>query len=470
VSTLAIELNDAGITALRDDEPTTGTRHPSPGFAVVDGAAIAIGVEAMEQARLKPRRAHHRFWSELDTRPLGRPFPAGLSAADLAHAHLSKIWSETRAGVHRVVIALPGSHSAPRMGLILGIAQACGIPVEAIVDAAVAAASTLSRSGALLHLDVELNGVVLTEMTSGRELVRSRVQVGDHTGMVRLRDAWARRIARLFVARTRFDPLHVASTEQQLHGRLGELLPRLALETRAVVELESAGRIHAVEVERSDLVDSVAAEYEGIEQLVRQLKRVGEPATILLSDRAVGLPGFAERIANLGDSEIVPLPCGAAARGALRYPETLRSPGEALPFVTRLDRSGSPDAEEEERPRPPRIIAEPRRETQATHILHDSVAHPITDRPFVVGTSLAPDHRGLELDGRSTGVSRVHCTVLRTPEGVTVQDHSTHGSFLNGQRIDGKARAFGGDRLQVGIPGVELRLITVIENDAPPRD
>ena len=78
------------------------------------------------------------------------------------------------------------------MGLILGIAQACEIPVEGIVDAAVAAAATVSPSGHVLHLDLELNGIVLTELASDRELVRTRVQVGDHTGWVRLRDAWAK--------------------------------------------------------------------------------------------------------------------------------------------------------------------------------------------------------------------------------------------------------------------------------------
>jgi len=166
VSTLAIELNDAGITALGDDERAASEGFASPGYAVVDGASVVIGAEALALARLKPRRVHHRFWSQLDTQPIGRPFPADLSPADLAHAHLLSVWERFRDGVDRVVIALPGSHSDQQMGLILGIAQACGMPVEGIVDAAVAAAATVSPSGHVLHLDLELNGIVLTEMTS----------------------------------------------------------------------------------------------------------------------------------------------------------------------------------------------------------------------------------------------------------------------------------------------------------------
>ena len=156
MSTLAIELNDAGITSLGDGDRSGSERCTSPGYAVVDGATVLTGVEAFDQSRLKPRRAHHRFWSELDTQPIGRPFPAGLSTADLAHAHLSEIWSRVRDGVDRVVVALPGSHSEHQMGLILGIAQACEMPVEGIIDAAVAGAATVPTNGHLLHLHVRI--------------------------------------------------------------------------------------------------------------------------------------------------------------------------------------------------------------------------------------------------------------------------------------------------------------------------
>jgi pSer/pThr/pTyr-binding forkhead associated (FHA) protein len=42
-----------------------------------------------------------------------------------------------------------------------------------------------------------------------------------------------------------------------------------------------------------------------------------------------------------------------------------------------------------------------------------------------------------------------------------VEDHSTHGSFLNGQRIEGKADLVTGDRLRLGSPGIEVVLLRV---------
>jgi len=50
-----------------------------------------------------------------------------------------------------------------------------------------------------------------------------------------------------------------------------------------------------------------------------------------------------------------------------------------------------------------------------------------------------------------------------------VEDHSTHGSFLNGQRVQGTADLAEGDRLRMGSPGIEVRLIRVMdaEDDGP---
>jgi pSer/pThr/pTyr-binding forkhead associated (FHA) protein len=53
---------------------------------------------------------------------------------------------------------------------------------------------------------------------------------------------------------------------------------------------------------------------------------------------------------------------------------------------------------------------------------------------------------------------------------VLVEDYSSHGSFLNGQRIDGTAELSVGDRLQVGVPGIELESIAVTEDDGAAQD
>ena len=48
-----------------------------------------------------------------------------------------------------------------------------------------------------------------------------------------------------------------------------------------------------------------------------------------------------------------------------------------------------------------------------------------------------------------------------------MEDHSSHGSFVNGQRVDGSVELVVGDRLRLGTPGIELRLIRVADDDGP---
>jgi hypothetical protein len=470
VSTLAIELNDAAISTIREDDPPGSVARSSPGYAVVDGTTIFTGEEAMKQARLKPRRTHHRFWSQLDTRPLGRPFPGRLSTADLVHAHLSEIWERTRPGIDRVVLALPGSHSEHQMGMIVGIAQACGMPVAALVDSAVAAATTTPVRGHVLHLDLELNGAVVSELTANHEVVRRRVQVAEHTGLVKLRDTWAKRVAKAFVTRTRFDPLHDAASEQALHQNLIELLPRLRDHRRIVIGIETGGGIQSVEIDRDELVESVAEDYDGLRQMLRQLKRVGRPATVLLSDRVATLPGFEEGLTELDGTDVVRLAAAAAAAGALGAAGSMRPADKEVPHVIRLELPRDDRAAEKVAPPPPTVPNRKPPPERPSHVLYEGRAWSISREPFVIGVAPPDGARGLKLDGSVTGVSRIHCTVRARGDRVVVEDHSTHGSFLNGQRVEGSASVVRGDRLRVGSPGTEFQFITVVPDDATPRD
>ena len=147
MSTLAVEISDAGIIA-GCDPADGGCGTPSPGFALIDGGVLLTGAEALAVARLKPRQVDNRFWSELDTVPLPGPFRGKLTRADLAHAHLASVWERSGTGAESAILVLPGTGSEAQLGLTLGIARACGMPVAGVVDAAVASAAAGSPRGA----------------------------------------------------------------------------------------------------------------------------------------------------------------------------------------------------------------------------------------------------------------------------------------------------------------------------------
>ena len=161
--------------AVADPAPATPRAPASPGYALFEGKRPVVGLAARRRARLGPRLVHNRFWCELETTPLRRPFPGELSHADLAHAHLAAVWREVGAAAEGVILAAPGSCSERQLGLILGIARACGMPVTGLVDAAVTAADG-SAGRRLLHVDLQLHRTVVSELIKERELVRRRVE------------------------------------------------------------------------------------------------------------------------------------------------------------------------------------------------------------------------------------------------------------------------------------------------------
>jgi hypothetical protein len=470
VSILALQCDDAGILARGPSADGSAGAAASPGYALLDGRTVLVGAKARDRARLKPRFVNNRFWDRLDTSPLPRPFPTDLTHADLVHAHLEEIWRELGSGVEAVVLALPGSYSEAQLGLTLGIARACDIPVAGMVDSAVAAAAAGYPGEHLLHLDVQLHRTVVTELAQARDVVRRRVETTDHVGLISLHDRWVKAIAGAFVSQTRFDPLHDATTEQALHDSLPDSLERLRDSEGAPLRMETSGRSYGVDLVTASLVSAVRDDYEGIVQLVRLLKPVGRRSTLLLSHRVDGLPGLHAKLDDVADTEVVVLPEGAAADGAVRHAEAIRSRGEAVSFVTRLPVE---KAVRRDRPGPtpsPRRSPRHERGRPPTHLLHDSAAYPIRPEPLVLGIAVPAGSRAINLTGPTAGISRSHCSVYRASGRVVVEDHSTHGSFLNGQRIHGTADLAEGDRLRLGSPGIEVRLIRVTEaeDDGPP--
>jgi hypothetical protein len=469
---IAIELIDVGIAAFDESGLVLP---PDPGYALIEGEELLTGHAALGRGRLKPRRVHHRFWDELDTTPLPRPFPRGLNRGDLAHAHLSRIWStvlKRPASVpadlrgDQVILAVPGSLSADQLSLLLGIAKACAMPVVGMVDAAVAASAHGYPGAPLLHLDLLLHRVVLTEMSQeDGEVIRRRVETIEEAGLVELLDLWAKHIADLFIHETRFDPLHSATTEQSLYDHLPETLARLRRADSALLVMEAGGKEKSAELSQQQVVAAADRIYQSILQLVRSSAETGTPATLLLSHRITQLPGLEQQLVDAFGTAMVKLSAGAAAAGALEHRRLIAGSAEEIPFITRLPATAAVEADSPAATEDAEEPSSERRTRRPTHVVYEGVAYPITEQLLALGTEIREGNRGIELSGPTAGVSRTHCSIFLSEGRVLVEDHSTEGTFLNDQMVEGTARLETGDRLRLGSPGIELQLITVEEND-----
>jgi pSer/pThr/pTyr-binding forkhead associated (FHA) protein len=91
------------------------------------------------------------------------------------------------------------------------------------------------------------------------------------------------------------------------------------------------------------------------------------------------------------------------------------------------------------------------------------MAHAIGEGGLALGTAPPSGVRGLALRGDTTGVSRHHCTVRALSGEAVVENHAGGDTFLNGERVGGRAPLRAGDRLRLGSPGLELLLVAVEE-------
>ena len=481
MSKLALEIHDVGLTALADDGPEL--RAESPGVALWDGYRLVVGATAEGRSRLRPKEVQRRFWQELSLAPLGKPFPASWTVAELVHAHLEAVWEEVHEGVDSVLVVASGAFSGKQLGLLLGLARSLKIPVRGLVDtalsAALPAAFDLPR-GRLLHLDLHQHRAVLTEIERRRELARGRIEVDDTVGWVGLQDLWARHISGVFIEATRFDPLYDSELEQILYHQMVRWLDQLKHSEVTIPRLEGPSGEMSVELQRDHLVAAAQPQYDALVALVGRLVSGGELPTLLLSSHVARLPSLADRLRREFGTDVLELDSAAPVRGALLGRSAVETSvgelanDETLPYVVRLptevERSGpivhvrdsqtgsfkvgGVDDQSPDDPPP-------------THILHRGMAYPIGDGPFALGTQPAPGGRGLVLSGSTAGISRRHLFLELRNGRMVLEDRSTYGTWIGDQRVEGQAVLSSGDRIRLGSPGIEVQAIRV-PDPAPP--
>ncbi len=442
---VGIEVVDAALTAVRDGLRVAA----SPGVALLAPDGPLIGEPAMAAARVQPVLAADRFWSDLAVDSFAGTGQPPVSHADLAHAHLSQLWREAAVAGDEAVFALPGSMRLHQAGLLLGIARAIGLPVAGVVDAAVAACADLAAHPVVFHLDVQLHQAVLTELDGGQVLRRRRVEIAPRAGLKAMYAAWAQLVSEAMVRRTRFDPLHQASSEQQLYQRLPEWLGVLAERESVDTTVDGEAGAFSTPVRREQFTLAAEAWYAQIGELVRGVHRADEPATLALSSRAALLPALGERLAASSGLALERLADTATAAGAAVHAGEI-GPGDPPSLVTALTRTHAATG------------SQPRRRgaAAATHAILAGRAHAIDERPLVVGLG-AGSGRRIALEGPGEGISRRHCTLLREAGRTIVRDHSRYGTFVNGSRVERESELGAGDRLRVGTPGVVLELVAV---------
>ena len=232
MSLIGIEISDAGIIAAAGTPfqllELDGKATNSPGFALPQKNRLLLGKEAESKAHLFPRQILNRFWDQLDTEPLDQPGKyAPQTHAEIVYHHLSRIWQVIQKHGDEIVLVIPDFYTRQQLGLILGIAQELSIDIKGFVPMALAASSVACPGKMLMHLDIHLHRIEVIYLKQEAYLTIEDSVTTTGKGLTHLYREWVETIAQEFVRSTRFDPFHLAASEQELYDRLPGVLSHL---------------------------------------------------------------------------------------------------------------------------------------------------------------------------------------------------------------------------------------------------
>ena len=467
---LGLELSDAGIMLAGSDPiqllEIEGPERESPGYAFPEKKQLVVGKAAQQKAHLLPRLVISHFWDQLNTETLDHPGPyTQQNHAEIACAHLAKIWQTVQKPGDEIIIAVPGYYRQDHLGLLLGIANELSLPVKGFIPIALAAAGHPDRQATLLHLDIHLHRTEITSLKQDGQLTFEKSVTIAEKGLADLHRAWVEAIAAEFVRTTRFDPLHQAASEQELFDRLPAVLEQV--DNYSTIEFEMTGGTasYRVTLSRDLFIRNSLPLFTDIARHLEDIETAGQPReeqpVLQLSHRIARLPGLQQALAVSHHTRCLELAPGAAALGAVQLWEQLsqQDTGQRISFFT--SRPWAPATD----PGAPNISEPYIQSRSPSHLLYNHIAYPLSETPLFIGTGIENDKPGIRIRGQISGVSRQHCSVQLLGTEAVLNDFSTYGTYVDDIRVNGSTALQLGQVIRVGTPGEKLQLIACVNHD-----
>jgi hypothetical protein len=426
VTTTVFDINDAGIQVYIAGKLV----ETSPAYAVLHNKQLHLGRPGFERSRLFPGWTNNRFWAQLNTESMVGATRQIRHHADLAFSHLESLWSQVQQQTDEAIFAVPGSFDAAQLGLLLGMARECGIPVTGLVDSSIAAVSRQAGTRTSLHLDIHLHYCLLTSIGCDQSIRANESVKLTEQGLSTLWDRWADIIANLFIHNTRFDPMHHAVTEQQLFNQIPGWIAGFNDAKSRDITLTQDQTNHSVAVSAEKLLTACASLYPQIVQQIRSHLAAGQVTQLFLSHSLKGLPGLRNSLSLLPDTRIIQLEDSACADGIYEHLELIRSEPGPVSHITNLKIAPSVIDDQADRP-----------QLTATHLLHNNSAVAIghrlkLDENFSAGAVENPDNPV--------------CTIYPRGTELLLENHKPGALLVNDKPAPGLTSLQPGDRIQSG--------------------
>ena len=362
----------------------------------------------------------------------------------------------TGAACHVVV---PISSDVTAVADSLARLRQLGFDVQAFHDVAAFGAAALGLSGTTLFIELEEEiaataRIVVVDGVARRQTLLKRIRMGRRA----LRRAWIELIAESMVLAHRFDPLHDHDSEKRLVSLLWDAARHALEEGSVVVTLPTPRGDCSVTLTRDQFSVRAAPIYRELSGMLHELRPAAARVDLLVAEQDLSLPGFAEMLAEFHGCRILSLRPESLAIVASTEPARAAMADDVLLLRGRPIGNAVVQARFVE----PLKIDSAR--VSPTHLLWNAEVKPlVVDSVVEIGRSVADS--GLLLPEGLAGVSRWHCSIRVTPLSTELIDHSSHGTWLNDERVFGRAEVFAGDRIRVGDPGIELTLLAIEKVD-----
>jgi hypothetical protein len=231
-----------------------------------------------------------------------------------------------------------------------------------------------------------------------------------------------------------------------------------------VFDMIDAGTAYSITLKPDLFAQKARAIYRDVCRLVEGLRNKHgkkEPVLVLqLSHRISRLPGFREILSAIEDTQIIELDRGSAANGVLEiWPQLSDQRNtDGVSFFT------SRPWQQSRR----KFDVEPSAETAdmlPTHLLHRSVAYPITDKPLSIGREMDSEITHVQTDGQASRISPRYCSIGIRDQKVVLDEDSSDGIFVDETRVNGSMALKLGQIIRLGTNGEQFQLIACLNRD-----
>ena len=453
MSTVVIDLYDSGILISDGDRILAW----GASCALIESAtSIRTGKAVEHQACVRPQDICTQFWSRLSGHSSTRHV---VAHAEIALHHLQAVWGQLDRPDHTAILAVCGTLGKQDLGLVLGICEKLSIPVQGIVNRAVLGVPGPVLGCTLVWLDMLQQHTVLTEMNqdlTGVSVPRPEILLPQ--GLQALNHTLAKRVAGVFIARTRFDPLQKAENEQQLREKLPHWLETLESAKFVVCALHAAGQAYRVRLERNDVLEINRPVFEAIASRLGSLVHDRDAIGIVCAPscrQVFGLKAFLDGLPGCAVLSTSPV---HMAVQALRYRDQIDSQDTSVHYTTSLtwDRETCPQTLEINAGSLDTLDNRP------THLLIGGHAWPLNQEVCLSARNAAP---GLTLDPACDETSL--CRISRFGWMIEVRSLHEHVVRLNGEPLGAPRSVQSGDHLRIDGYRDVIRFIQVHEHETP---